>query len=597
MTLRVSVKGSQNIDDNNKASSWFIAATVVSSVFQLLWFASTCFNEIDIDGMGYLGIARHLRQGEFHAAINAFRSPLISWLIVVFSFGGANYLHIGKLINIGSFLLSLALLFVLTEKLWHSRLVASVAVLMFALGRGLAASAVLAVTPDFLFAALTLIYFIVLLRCLREDRLRDWLSLGSVHGLAFLAKAFALPWLAVCTLIALGLTALVAPTKPSRTRLPRLVLAALIPVMVAASWAAVLHSRYGVFTTGTQFKVNLLQWTLRAYDEHHDATYALLRDISKQVDQYGVIDPMPPGSWPWMYRLTAKQVVPKMIRAEARNVPRVLKEMMIVATLGGLIAFIATLVILTSRRQQYPVEWRFAAVVAASALTLVATYSTLVFDERYLFPLIPLLLAIAARFLVTNDEDEFDHLRWRQLSVALVVLGTIASLLYPSSPFRLLTRDFQFSCYDAGRLLMAHAGDSVVSIGSGPFPEHGVGWEAGYKSVFFGERKIIAAMNSLPQSTQWSALAADLRKASPDAVLVWGRPDNATYTRLIQNLMLQYPQSSTEKILDPVLGEVGIVLWSRPQAAPLAGLLRCPRINLPDLVIIGRNYHGDARIT
>jgi hypothetical protein len=78
---------------------------------------------------------------------------------------------------------------------------------------------------------------------------------------------------------------------------------------------------------------------------------------------------------------------------------------------------------------------------------------------------------------------------------------------------------------------------------------------------------------------------------------VWGRPDNATYTSLIQNLMLQYPESSSEKILDPVLGEVGTVLWSRPQAAPLAGLLRCPRINLPDLVIIGRNYHGDARIT
>jgi hypothetical protein len=38
-----------------------------------------------------------------------------------------------------------------------------------------------------------------------------------------------------------------------------------------------------------------------------------------------------------------KQVVPKMIRAEARNVPRVLEETMIVTTLGGLIAFIATL--------------------------------------------------------------------------------------------------------------------------------------------------------------------------------------------------------------------------------------------------------------
>jgi len=520
-----------------------------------LWFASKCFNEIDIDGMAYLGVARHLRQGEFHAAINAFRSPLISWLIAMASFGSADDLHIGKLINIGAFLLSLALLYVLTWKLWRSRLVASLAVLLFTLGRGLSVSAVEMITPDFLFAALALIYFIVLLRCLRKDRLKDWFCLGFVHGVALLAKAFALPWLAVSTLVALGLSLKSWKTKPAR-----LFLAALIPVMVAAGWAAVLHSKYGVFTTGTQFKVNLLQWTLHAYSEHHDTTYALLRDTSKEVDPYGGGDPMPPGSWTWTYPLSLKQVLPNMIRAEARNVPRVLKEMMIVATLGGLIAFVATLAILTRRRHQYPVEWRFVVVIAASALTLVLAYSMLVFDERYLFPLIPLVLAIAARFLV--PDPEFDHDGWRKLSIVLVVLGTISSMVYPSSPFRLLTRDFQVSCYDAGNRLRAHAGSGVVSIGTGPFPEHGVGWEAGYKASFFGGWKIIAATDSLPQSTQLSSLIMDIRKASPDAILVWGRPDDTRYAGLIDSLLLQYPQNLNEKIVDPVLGEVGIVLFT-----------------------------------
>jgi len=378
-------------DKNSKASHWFIVVAVCSCVLQLLWFASKCFKQIDFDGMAYLGIARHLRQGEFHAAIDAFRSPLISWLIAVASFGSTDYLHIGKLINIGAFLLSLALLHVLTEKLWHSKLTASVAVLMFALGRGLSAAAVEMITPDFLFAALTLIYFIVLLRCLRKDRLQDWFSLAFIHGLAFLAKAFALPWLAVCTLVALGLS-----VKPWKTKAARLGLAALIPVMVATGWATVLHSKYGVFTTGTQFKVNLLQWTLHTYSEHRDTTYSLLRDTSKVVDEYGVGDPMPPGSWPWTYSLNVQQVLPQMIRAEARNVPRVLKESMIVATLGGLFAFITMFAILTHRRHQYPVEWRFAVVIVASALSLVFAYSMLVFDERYLYPLIPLVLALAA---------------------------------------------------------------------------------------------------------------------------------------------------------------------------------------------------------
>ncbi len=546
-------------DRNRKASNWFIAGAILSSVLQLLWFASKCFNQIDIDGMAYLGIARHLHHGQFQAAINAFRSPLISWLIALASFasagGSEGYVHIGKLINIGAFLLSLALLYVLSEKLWHSRLVAGVAILMLSLGRGLAASAVSMVTPDFLFAALTLIYFIVLLRCLRDDRSKDWFFLGAIHALAYLAKAFALPWLATCTVVALAFS-----SKPWKARISRLALATLIPLMIASGWAAVLHSKYGVFTTGTQFKVNLLQWTLPAYSEHHDATYVVLRDTSKQVDEDGAADPMPPGSWPWTYPLSVKQVVPRMIRTEARNLPRVLKEMMIVTTLGGLIAFIVTLAILTRRRLQYPVEWRFAVVVTAGALILVTIYSTLVFDERYLFPLMPLVLALAARFLV--PDDEFDHDRWRTLCIALVILGAIASMLYPSSPFRLLTRDFQSSCYDAGRDLQAHTGSRVVTIGSGPFPEHGVGWEAGFKASFFGGRRIIAATEGLPQSTQLSSLTADIRKASPDAILVWGKPDDSRYTGLLQTLTLQYPQSSSEKIVDPVLGEVGTVLFT-----------------------------------
>jgi len=544
--------------DDNKLSSWFTAAAVVTCVLQLLWFASKCFNQIDIDGMAYLGIARHLRQGQFHAAINAFRSPLLSWLIAIASFASADYLHIGKLINVGAFLLSVALLYVLTGKLWHSRLAASLAILMFALGRGLSVAAVEMITPDFLLAALTLIYFIVLLRCLRRDGLKDWFSLGSVHGIAFLAKAFALPWLAVCTLVALGLSG-----TPWKTRIARLALAALIPAIVAASWATVLHSKYGVFTTGTQFKVNLLQSTLHAYDERPDPTYALLRDTSQQFDAYGVGDLMPPGSWPWRYPLTLKQVLPKMLRAEALNLPRVFKEMMIVATLGGLIAFTAALAILTRCRRRYSIEWRFAMVVAASALSLVSAYSMLVFDERYLFPLMPLVLAIAARFLV--PDSEWNHGGWRKLCIALVVLGTVTSMVYASSPFRLLTRDFQDSCYDAGRRLQSHSGSSVLSIGSGPFPGHGVGWEAGYKASFFGGRRIIAAMDAVPESAQFSSLDSDIRKASPDAILVWGSPDDPRYASLIHRLILQSPRNEREKIIDPLLGEVGVVMFAPPK--------------------------------
>ena len=93
------------------ASSSMLAVAVLSCILQLFWFATKCFNQIDFDGMAYAGIARHIRQGEFHSAINAFRSPLVSWLIAALPVASADYLHIGKIVSIGSFLMCLALLY------------------------------------------------------------------------------------------------------------------------------------------------------------------------------------------------------------------------------------------------------------------------------------------------------------------------------------------------------------------------------------------------------------------------------------------------------------------------------------------------------
>jgi len=546
-------RGRENYYLKDKLWAVTLSAALVCCAFELWWFSRVCFNEIDFDGMAYIGIARHIRQGEFYSAVNAFRSPLMSWLIAAVPFRNGDYLHIGKLLNMGSFVLSLALTFVLADRLWRSRLAGSLAALLFALGRSFAASAVEIVTPDFPLAALVLVYFLLLLRALRNDRLTNWLFLGSLHGIAFLAKAFALPWLAVCTT-----AALVVSGKPWKTRVVRLALAAVIPAVIAVGWAAVLHSKYGVFTTGSQFKANLLHSTVHAFREHRDPTYALLRNTAVQFDEYGVLDPMPPGSWAWTYRSDIKQLLPAIILAEKHNVPLVLKEMMIVATPGSLLAYVLAFAMIARRRLQHPMEWSFVIVSAIAALALVAAYSMLVFDSRYLFPLVPLVLAVASGFLA--GESEF-HRRWLRICQVLVVVGLVISVTYRSSPFRTLTRDFEVSCYDAGNRLKGHRGPRIVSIGSGPFPEHGVGWEAGYKAAYFGDARLIATVDVLPDSNQASSLMADIERATPDAILVWGRPDDAKRASVIQSLVPVYRPNSIEKILDPSLGEVGMVMF------------------------------------
>ncbi len=545
-------------DYDGRISMGFLAAAILSCALQLLWFASKCFNQIDFDGMAYTGIARHLRQGEFYSAINAFRSPLVSWLIAAGSFVSADYLHIGKLVSVGSFFLCLVLLYVFALHLWHSKPVASLAVLLFTLGRGLAVEAVATVTPDFLFAALVLVYFIVLLRCVRSDRSKDWFFLGGIHGLAFLAKAFALPWLGFCTLVAVFLS-----HKSWRTRSARLGLAALVPLIAAAGWATVLHSKYAVYTPGSQFKTNLLQWTLREFPAHRETTYTLLRDTSKELDKYVVDDPMPPGSWAWTYHVSMKRAFPKLLLAEKNNVPKALKELTIVVTPGLLIAFIGTLAILARKRQLFPIEWRLVVVIAASAVSLVLAYCMLVFDGRYLFPLIPLVLAVGAHFLF--PDAELNSTYWRRICIALVVLGVCISLIYPSSSFRVLTRDFQVVGYKAGAILRTHAASArIVSISSGPFPEHGVGWEAGYQAAYFGDDRLVATMEFLPNTSELATLMSDLTKAAPDAIVVWGRPDDSRYIDVVRNLASKYPHNPVERITDPVLGEAGAIVFAAP---------------------------------
>lgn len=504
--------------------------------------------------MDYTGIAVELKHGLFHSAINGFRSPLISWLMALIP--GLSVFTGGKLITISTFLLSGVLLYVFTRRLWDSKLVAASAVLLFSFSRGLEFCAVALISPDFLFTVFTLLYFIVLIECLRRDR--HWFLLGGIHAMAFLAKAFALPWLAVITVAAV----LIRPGNGSRVK--RMALSAALPLIVATLWGSILYSKYGVFTTGTQFKTNFLQSTVREYRNHRSLRYAVLADIAEYNDAYMVGDTMPPGTWPWHYKMEARQFVPAIIEAEMINVPRMVKELVIQANPGIVLAFVFVLfaVSVGRARSGTVVQRLFPIIVALAAGALILAYSMLVVDTRYLFPLAPLVIAVGARFLW--PEKGFESTRLSQMCWLFVVGGVVWSLTYSSSPLRIQTRDFQQICYRAGNLLKQSNAKTVVSIGRGPFPEHGVGWEAGYKSVYFAHDRLIATAEAVPVAGDFQPLLRDISAAAPDAILVWNG-DDPSRTQFVAGLN-SHQYAERAKIYDPVLGDVGVVLL-RNQAA------------------------------
>jgi hypothetical protein len=113
-----------------------------------------------------------------------------------------NLLWPGKIVGIGCLPASVVLTYVLTLRLWRSRPTASIAALRFSLRWDFLVTSVSAVSSDFLLTSLVLVYFPLLLRCSRSDRTRDWFYLGGIHAVAYLAKAIALPWLTLSTVLA-----------------------------------------------------------------------------------------------------------------------------------------------------------------------------------------------------------------------------------------------------------------------------------------------------------------------------------------------------------------------------------------------------------
>jgi hypothetical protein len=105
----------------------------------------------------------------------------------------------------------------------------------------------------------------------------------------------------------------------------------------------------------------------------------------------------------------------------------------------------------------------------------------------------------------------------------------------------------------------AFSGSKLVSIGLGPYPEHGVGWEAGYRVAYFANRRIVAQTPSLP--TDISHLMADVEMSSADAVLVWEKPADPSFQRVLRSLAAEYQTSLA--IVDPALGQMGAVVAGR----------------------------------
>src|SRR5216684_38588 len=551
--------------ERNRTSLLLIAAALLYWGFQVAWFWRYCGRNINADAISYIGIARHLQEGNFRASLHGYWSPLVSWIIAAGSFLGGDRTLVARLLMLPAFAACVLLLYWLTYKLWGSRLLAALAVLWFTAARGVAAFSVCFIGADLILTALVLLYFILLLGCIEQpESLKHWFLLGMAHGVAFLAKAIAMPLFALATVLAVVVTL----GKTPRHAVRALAVAAVFPALLWTSWGMALRAKYGVFTTGYQLHWNLVDPALKAAQEHSPGMLALY-DSRGTYDSHMVADAMPPGSVFWQVKVWRPGLIHRIVRKEIQNVPQAGKELLVLLTPGGLLALLLCVVQLSRGRLRSPERYRFVWIVLFTTGALVGAYCMLVFDGRYVIPMTPVLIALAIRFAVpSNRIKDLSQSGpatigtangWQSTAGVLLAIGLIGVQLYWASPFRTIRQDSQQSVYNAAETLKSSSAETVVAIGHGPYPEHGVGWEAGVYAAYFAGAHIVGDLLEVP-SGHVDHVAADVGKLSPDAVMVWGTTSDPTYSSVVDALRKAGDGMTASIIRDPKKGEVGTVL-------------------------------------
>lgn len=209
--------------------------------------------QINPDALSYISIAQHYRDGFWADAINAYWSPLYSWLLLPPMFLGFESLLAARIVNF-------ALGFVVLGSSWRLAAVVGLStafrrILVFALVPIILQWGFSVISPDLLTVALLLPFLALVLRPDFLNKPLLCVAAGLCGGLAYLSKAYALPFVVVVFLMC----ALWQMLAIHRT--PRAILRGAAGFVVGLGaltlpWVAAISHAYQRLTLGTAGRFN-----------------------------------------------------------------------------------------------------------------------------------------------------------------------------------------------------------------------------------------------------------------------------------------------------------------------------------------------------
>lgn len=381
----------------------------------------------NVDGISYMGIAREYAHGWFGDAVNAYWSPMVSWMMAPFiavgagpqtAFAVVNTLAVAMVLGIGGWLV------------WSQNHRTVPAVLFMVTAIPALMSAVSVQTPDLLVVA-WMFGFLWSLRWAdqalhgsRKSRIASGVVLGAVAAIGYFVKLFLLPVAlgSVVLWILLRVWSARRRREPVRHWWPVPVAAVVAFAVVIAPWVGALTVKYGEVTLGSSLSVNVgskfddagrsTDWPWLPVPPNQHATTAN-EDFTPSVFEKGVQDNPDPDAVPPVSRPTTEPTVTKSSSLVARGTyyieqrllafPYYLQKISTFAPFAAPIAllFAAALVIGVVRFRRYA----FTCIVAASTLVYFIGYGMITSSSsgggnaRYYWPLFYLTAMIGALML------------------------------------------------------------------------------------------------------------------------------------------------------------------------------------------------------
>jgi len=524
--------------DNREKSQkdYLILVLILYSVLGILLLKYYRY-QINPDGVNYISIAQKYLAGNFRDAVNGYWGPLFSWLLMPFLFLKVEPLLATKILNLIIGLLIIIVMRSLSHQfsltVWTRR------VILFSLIPIVFSFSISACTPDLLLTCLLLVYFRIIFQPDYPGTIKQGVLCGLWGGIAYLAKAYALPFFISHFLLMNILHYLRHDSREKKNKiLINCFCGFVVFSIISSMWIAVISAKYHRLTYSTVPRVAMYQKSpgYRAINKHPTGFISPPNSTAISITEDSFF-----WNHPHWSPFDSPDALRHHIKTTMKHAIQILYNFQLFSRLSIVICLTYVLFLLQRPRKiltQWKVVYPF-----VSLLLFCAGYSLIHVQDRYLWVTCFLLLLMGGYMVDKLFQNNF-FTKIRKTALYVFFIASFAYMPIVSNlPARLNKHKF---IYLLSQKFKNHIrpGDRIASNTTGDRIASNTEWSLTlYLAYHLDARYYSTARANISEQD----LEDELRKFNIHHYLVWGEPVESHLS------LSGYQQVDIDGIIEPKL--------------------------------------------